>query len=67
MERTTLRLPAALQNIRNRSARRAPALVEIDGTHLDPAIAPRRTADALLELLTQLERSAPDVERPQGR
>ena len=42
-------------------------LVEIDGTHLDPAIAPGRTADALLELVAQMERSAPDVKQPEGR
>jgi alpha/beta hydrolase family protein len=34
-------------------------LVEIDGTHLDPAIEPRRTADALLELVARMEPSTP--------
>ncbi len=41
--------------------------VTIEGTHLDPTIEPNRTADALLELVAQMDRSAPDMERAPRR
>ncbi len=47
------------------AATRGWPLVEIDGTHLDPVIEAHRTADAVLDLIDRVDRSA-DANRELG-